>query len=48
MMHKKDYIIAVHNYIIAVHNFSCIKVYKRPDEGSKLEPKHVVMNQLIS
>ena len=31
--------------MIAVYNFSCIKVYKRPDNGSKLEPKHVVVNQ---
>jgi hypothetical protein len=40
ILHKKD-------YIITVYNFSSIKVYKRPDDGSKLEPKHVVVNQLM-
>ena len=40
ILHKKD-------YIIALCNFSCIKVYKKPDDGSKLEPKLVVVNQLI-
>jgi len=28
-------------------NFSCIKFYKRPDDGSQLQPKHVAVNKLI-
>jgi len=31
----------------AVYNFSCIKVYRRPADGSLLEPKHVAVNKLI-
>jgi hypothetical protein len=32
----------------AVYNFSCVNVYKRPDAGSQLEPKHVAVNKLIN
>ena len=31
----------------ALYNVSCIKVYKRPDVGLHLEPKHVAMNEMI-
>ena len=31
----------------AVYNFSCINVYKTPDNGWRLEPKHVAANKLI-
>jgi hypothetical protein len=30
-----------------VRNFCCFSVYKRPDDGLQLKPKHVVMNKLI-
>jgi len=33
--------------LYAVHNISCIKVYKRTDNGSQLELKHVAMNKPI-
>jgi len=29
-----------------VYMFFCIKLYKRPDDGCQLEPKHVTVNQL--
>jgi hypothetical protein len=34
-------------HLTAVYNFSCINVYKRTDDGSQLEPKHVAVNELI-
>jgi len=33
--------------ILCTNNFSCIRVHKRPDEGSQFEPKHVAMTKLI-
>jgi len=30
----------------AVYSFSCINVYKMPDDGLLLEPKHVATNKL--
>jgi hypothetical protein len=30
-----------------MYKFSCISVYKRPDSGSHLEPKHVALTKLI-
>ena len=41
-MKRGDFLLMDSNY-----SFSCIIVDKRPDGGSKLEPKHVVMNKLI-
>ena len=32
----------------AVYNFSYAEVYKRPEDGSQLEPKHVAVNKLIT
>jgi hypothetical protein len=29
----------------AVYNFSCIEVYKRPDDDSQLQPKHVAVDK---
>jgi hypothetical protein len=40
MLHKKD-------HIIVIYRFSCIRVYKRPDDESQLEPKQVLVYQLI-
>ena len=34
--------------LYAVYYFSCIEVYKRRDDGSPLEPKHVAVNNLIN
>ena len=31
----------------AMDNISCIEVYKRPEDGSRLEPKYVAMNTII-
>jgi len=31
----------------ALNNFCCIRVYKRPDDGSQFEPKHAAVNPLI-
>jgi hypothetical protein len=31
----------------AVYHFSCISFYKRPDYGSQLQLKHVVLNKWI-
>jgi hypothetical protein len=30
-----------------LNDFSCIRVYKRPDDGSQFEPKHVAVNTLL-
>jgi hypothetical protein len=30
-----------------MYKFSCINIYKRPDSGSHLEPKHVAVTKLI-
>jgi len=30
------------------HSQSLINVYKSPDDGSQLEPKHVAVNKLIT
>jgi hypothetical protein len=30
-----------------LYNFPCISVYKRPDDGSQLEPKHITVNKLV-
>jgi hypothetical protein len=37
---------AVH--LNAVYNFSCIIIYKRPDDELQLEPKRVAMNKVIN
>jgi len=34
-------------HLNTVHNLSCISIYKRPDDCSQLEPKHVAVNKLI-
>jgi hypothetical protein len=34
------------SFLCSIISFSCISVYKRPDDGSQLEPKHVAMNKL--
>ena len=39
-----SYVILLMQYNII---FSCIKIYKRPDAGSQLQPKHEAMNKLI-
>jgi hypothetical protein len=31
----------------ALYNFSRISIYKRPDDCTQLEPKHVAVNKLI-
>ena len=36
-----------YNNLIAGYIFSCINVYRRPEDGSRLEPKHVAANKLI-
>ena len=47
--YRKNYILQSYNrsYAIQYNFFSCIKVYKRPDDGSQLQPKHVAVNKLI-
>jgi len=35
------------SYKVYVYKFSCINVYKMPDDGSHLDPKHVVVTILI-
>jgi hypothetical protein len=31
----------------AVNEFYCIKAYKRPDDGSQFEPKHVAVSTFL-
>jgi hypothetical protein len=37
----------VHLIGFIIRNIPCISVYERPDDGSKLQPKHVAVNKLI-
>jgi len=32
----------------ATYSFSCIEVYKRPDDGLQLEPKHRTVKKLVT